>query len=76
MPLFVWVPVEDRKRAEQLQSELAHVNRVSSMEELTASLAYEIKQQIGAAVTNAEACTRLLDRDQPDIWRPELLPWK
>jgi signal transduction histidine kinase len=34
---------------------------------LTASLAHEIKQPIGAAVTNAEACLRLLDRKQPDI---------
>jgi len=59
--------IEDRKRVEQLQSELARMNRVSSMEELTASLAHEIKQPIGAAVTNAEACTRLLDCGQPDV---------
>ena len=37
------------------------------MGELTASLSHEIKQPIGAAVTNAEACARLLDRDQPDV---------
>jgi signal transduction histidine kinase len=37
------------------------------MGELTASLAHEIKQPIGAAVTNAEACARFLDRDQPDV---------
>jgi PAS domain S-box-containing protein len=59
--------IEDRKRAEQLQADLAHVNRVNTMGELTASLAHEIKQPIGAAVTNAEACARLLDRDQPDL---------
>ena len=59
--------IEDRKRAEQLQADLAHVNRVSTMGELTASLAHEIKQPIGAAVTNAEACARLLDRAQPDV---------
>ena len=59
--------IEDRKRAEQLQADLAHLNRVSTMGELTASLAHEIKQPIGAAVTNAEACARLLDRDQPDV---------
>jgi PAS domain S-box-containing protein len=59
--------IEDRKRAEHLQADLAHVNRVSTMGELTASLAHEIKQPIGAAVTNAEACARLLDRDQPDV---------
>jgi PAS domain S-box-containing protein len=59
--------IEDRKRAEQLQADLAHVNRVSTMGELTASLAHEIKQPIGAAVANAEACARFLDRDQPDV---------
>jgi signal transduction histidine kinase len=37
------------------------------MGELTASLAHEIKQPIGAAVTNAEACLRFLDREQPDV---------
>jgi PAS domain S-box-containing protein len=59
--------IEDRKRAEQLQAELAHVNRVSTLGELTASLAHDIKQPIGAAVTNAEVCARLLNRDQPDL---------
>ena len=59
--------IEDRKRVEQVQADLAHVNRVSTMGELTASLAHEIKQPIGAAVTNAEACARFLDRDQPDV---------
>ena len=43
------------------------MNRVSTIGELTASLAHEIKQPIGAAVTNAEVCVRLLDRAQPDI---------
>jgi signal transduction histidine kinase len=43
------------------------MNRVSTLGELTASLAHEIKQPIGAAVTNAAACVRLLDGDEPDI---------
>ena len=59
--------IEDRKRAEELQADLAHITRVNTMVELTASLAHDIKQPIGAAVTNAEACARLLDRDQPDV---------
>jgi PAS domain S-box-containing protein len=58
---------EERERLRRTQEELAHINRVSTMGELTASLAHEIKQPIGAAVTNAEACLRLLDRDRPDI---------
>ena len=64
----------DRKRAEaererlrQLQVDLASMSRVITVGELTASLAHEIKQPIGAAVTNAEACLRLLDRDQPEL---------
>jgi PAS domain S-box-containing protein len=68
------VDVTERKRAEeagdrmrQLQADLAHINRVSTMGELTASLAHEIKQPIGAAVTNAEACVRLIDRPKPDL---------
>ena len=61
------IEIEDRKRAEQLQVDLAHMSRASTMSQLTASLAHEIKQPIGAAVTNAEACIRLLDRDSPDL---------
>ena len=58
---------EERERLRRTEAELAHMNRVSTLGELTASLAHEIKQPIGAAVTNAEACVRLLDRDHPDI---------
>jgi PAS domain S-box-containing protein len=58
---------EERERLRQARADLVHINRVSTMGELTASLAHEIKQPIGAAVTNAEACFRLLDRDQPDL---------
>jgi PAS domain S-box-containing protein len=58
---------EERERLRQAQADLVHVNRVSTMGELTASLAHEIKQPIGATVTNAEACLRLLDRDRPDV---------
>jgi PAS domain S-box-containing protein len=70
----VSMDVTESKRAEQeherLRQELAnlaHLNRVSTIGELTASLAHEIKQPIGAAVTNADACVRLLDRDQSDV---------
>ena len=58
---------EAREKLRQLEADLAHMNRVSTIGELTASLAHEIKQPIGAAVTNAEVCIRLLDRAQPDI---------
>jgi PAS domain S-box-containing protein len=61
------IEIEDRKRAEQLQSDLAHIHRINTMSELAASLAHEIKQPIGAAVTNAEVCLRLLNRNEPDV---------
>ena len=57
----------ERERLRQVQADLAHVTRMSTMGELTASLAHEIKQPIGAAVTNAEACVRLIDRREPDL---------
>ncbi|MFZ0706983.1 MAG: two-component regulator propeller domain-containing protein [Candidatus Korobacteraceae bacterium] len=63
--------IEDRKRAEEererLQADLAHVNRVSMMGELAASLSHELKQPITATVTNAKTCRRWLQRDQPDL---------
>ncbi|HEX8881613.1 MAG TPA: AAA family ATPase [Candidatus Acidoferrum sp.] len=58
---------EARDRLRQLEADLAHINRVSTMGELTASLAHEINQPIGAAVTNAQACLRFLNRGQPDV---------
>jgi len=61
------IDIEDRKRAEQLQADLAHINRVTTMGEITASLAHEIKQPIAATVMNANACLRWLKRDQPDL---------
>jgi len=59
--------IEDRKRAEQLHADLAHINRVTTMGELTASLAHEIKQPIAATVTNANTCLLWLKRDHPDL---------
>ena len=68
---------EARDRLRQLEADLAHTSRVSTMGELTASLAHEIKQPIGAAVTNAEACLRLLDRDAARSCRRRAkLRWK
>jgi len=63
--------VTERKRAEEAlheaQANLARVSRVTTMGELTASLAHEIRQPIAAAVTNARTCLRWLGRDQPDV---------
>ena len=63
--------IEDRKRAEEererLRADLAHVNRVSTLGELAASVSHELKQPIAAAMTNAKTCMRWLQRDQPDV---------
>lgn len=58
---------EERERLRQLQAELAHINRVTTMGELAASIAHEIKQPIAAAVSNAEACLQWLARTEPDL---------
>jgi PAS domain S-box-containing protein len=70
--------VTERRRAEQelraserryreVQMELAHVNRVTTMGQLTASIAHEVNQPIAATVTNAHAALRWLDARPPDL---------
>jgi PAS domain S-box-containing protein len=58
---------EERERLRRAQADLVHINRVTTMGELTASLAHEVNQPIAAAVTNAKTCLRWLTRDQPDV---------
>ncbi|HEV2730104.1 MAG TPA: PAS domain-containing protein [Terriglobales bacterium] len=58
---------EERERLRQLEAELAHINRVSTMGELTASLAHEVNQPIAAAMTNASTCLRWLAGETPNI---------
>jgi len=62
---------QSRNRAEmalrQAESDLARVSRVTTMGELTASLAHEVNQPIAAAVTDANTCLRWLNREQPDV---------
>jgi PAS domain S-box-containing protein len=58
---------EERERLRQAQADLAHMNRVTTMGELTASLAHEVNQPIAAALTNANTCLRWLTRDHPDL---------
>jgi len=58
---------EERERLRQAQADLARVNRVTTMGELTASLAHEVNQPIGAAVTNASTCVRWLAGDTPNL---------
>jgi PAS domain S-box-containing protein len=70
--------ITERKRAEErlraseqrllnAQMELARVTRVTTLGELTASIAHEVNQPLAAVVANAEACLRWLDRPIPDL---------
>ncbi|HXZ31696.1 MAG TPA: two-component regulator propeller domain-containing protein [Terriglobales bacterium] len=66
--------IEDRKRSEeqrerlrQLEADLAHINRVSMMGELTASIAHEVNQPLSGVVSNASASLRWLAGDTPNL---------
>jgi len=62
----------ERLRAEQtvrmMQTELAHVGRVTTMGELAASIAHEVSQPLSAVVTNANACLRWLANTPPNVF--------
>jgi C4-dicarboxylate-specific signal transduction histidine kinase len=49
------------------QAELAHVTRLSTLGEMSASIAHEVNQPLAAIVTNSEASLRWLGRDVPDL---------
>jgi len=63
--------IDDQKRAEeslrQTQTELAHAARVTTMGELTASMAHEINQPLSGIITNASTCLRMLAADPPNL---------
>jgi PAS domain S-box-containing protein len=63
--------LSERKRAEadlrEVQMELAHANRAATMGQLTASIAHEVKQPIGATAANAAAALRWLGARPPNV---------
>jgi PAS domain S-box-containing protein len=72
-PLLAGVAVDitERKRAEEAlrdaRADLERMARLTTMGELTASIAHEINQPLAAIVTQSEAALRFLDRDEPDL---------
>ena len=72
-PLLAGVAADitDRKRAEEAlrdaRADLERMARLTTMGELTASIAHEINQPLAAIVTQSEATSRFLDRDEPDL---------
>jgi PAS domain S-box-containing protein len=69
--LATMVDITDRKRAEAASrdslSELARVARLTTMGEMTASIAHEINQPLGAIVTSGSAGLRWLTNATPDL---------
>jgi signal transduction histidine kinase/ligand-binding sensor domain-containing protein len=55
------------KRHRQMEMELAHANRLATMGQLTASIAHEVNQPLGATITNAQAALRWLRAKEPDM---------
>jgi len=58
---------ESERRHREAQAELAHVMRVTTLGELTASIAHEVNQPLAALLANAEACQLWLDRGTPNL---------
>jgi len=69
--LAVIVDISARRQAEmetrRLRDELAHVSRVTTMSELSGSLAHELNQPLAIILSNAQAAQRLLARNPPDV---------
>jgi len=69
--LIVCEDITEGKRAAEtlrtVQTELAHANRVAALGQLTASIAHEVNQPLGAMVNNAQAALHFLDRRPPDL---------
>ena len=63
--------ITERKEAEnelqRAQADLAHITRVTTLGEFTASIAHEVNQPLAAIVTNGEVSLRWLDREVPDL---------
>jgi len=58
---------KEREKLRQLEADLAHINRVSMMGELTASIAHEVNQPLSGVVSNASACLRWLAGETPNL---------
>jgi PAS domain S-box-containing protein len=60
---------QEREKLRQLEADLAHIDRVSTLGEMAASLAHEIKQPISAAITSANSCVEWLSHEPPNLDR-------
>ena len=60
---------QESEKLRQLEADLAHIDRVSTLGEMAASLAHEIKQPISAAITSANSCVEWLSHEPPNLDR-------
>jgi PAS domain S-box-containing protein len=60
---------QECEKLRQLEADLAHIDRVSTLGEMAASLAHEIKQPIAAAITSANSCIEWLAHEPPNLDR-------
>jgi PAS domain S-box-containing protein len=65
--LCIIVDITARRQAEEARRELAHASRLSLVGELTASIAHEINQPLGAILSNADAAEMLLESAPPSL---------
>jgi C4-dicarboxylate-specific signal transduction histidine kinase len=65
---------ENDRRYREMQVELAHVNRVATMGQLTATIAHEVNQPIAATVTHAQAGLRWLRAESPNLEEVQQAP--
>ena len=60
---------QEHEKLRQLEADMAHIDRVSTLGEMAASLAHEIKQPIAAAITSANSCIEWLAHEPPNLDR-------
>ena len=65
--LYTCRDVTDRRRADEANRSLAHAHRLAGMGELTAMIAHEVNQPLGAILSNAEAAEMLLESENPPL---------
>jgi len=58
---------EEQRRYHEIQLELAHVNRIATLGQLSASIAHELNQPLTGITTNCATCSRMLTADPPDL---------
>jgi PAS domain S-box-containing protein len=58
---------ESAQRYHDVQMQLAHVNRMTTVGQLSASIAHEINQPLSGILTNASTCLRMLTADPPNV---------